>query len=163
MPHPHRPLEGHLLGDEPVPAPVPLPDGELEPLNEAELVWTAQHRELVLRLCEGHTDVDTLSGLFDRVQASWLASADRDDPHTLVNAFGIALGDLLIARLPGLRWSAYTDAAGPELVLAHPVHELVVFPISSVARQWGHAAEDWFARYADDVTDGARSILGDEG
>ncbi|WP_448631193.1 DUF3806 domain-containing protein [Cellulomonas soli] len=94
---------------------------------------------------------------------SWLASADRDDPHTLVNAFGIALGDLLIARLPSLRWCAYADASGPELVLSHPVHELVVFPISSVARQWGHADDDWFARYADDVTDGARSILGDEG
>ncbi|GAA3794104.1 DUF3806 domain-containing protein [Cellulomonas soli] len=150
-----------MLGDEPVLPPAALPDGDLEALNDAELVWAAQHRELVTGLCEGQADVETLSRLFDRVQAGWLASADRDDPHTLVNAFGIALGDLLVSRLPGMRWQVYTDARGPELVLAHPVHDLVVFPISSVARQWGHAPEDWFARYADDVTEGARAILGD--
>lgn len=162
VPHPHRPADGHVLGDEPVPAPVDLPDGSLEPLNDAEQVWLAQHRELVVGLCEGNTDAATLSRLFDRVHAGWLASVDRDDPHTLVNAFGIALGDLLASRLPGLTWHVYTDASGPELVLAHPVQDLVVFPISSVARQWGHAPEDWFARYADDVTGSARTILTDD-
>ena len=41
VPHPHRPTDGHLLGDGPVPAPVDLPDGSLEPLNDAEQVWLA--------------------------------------------------------------------------------------------------------------------------
>ena len=63
--------------------------------------------------------------------------ADRTDPESLVHAFGVSLGDLVAQRVPGLVWgSAHGDGA-PELVLTHPEHDLVVFPVAAVATQLG--------------------------
>lgn len=135
VPTPHGPA-----GAEQVDVP---PTGALEPLNAAELVWTAQQRGLVEELCDGSADPQAVGDLFDRVQATWLATDDRPDPEPLVNAFGVALGDLLVQRVPGLAWASYRDEAGPELVLAHPTHDLVLFPIGAVRREWGSAAERW--------------------
>ena len=136
----------------------PLP-GVIEPLNAAEIVWTAQHRELLSDLCDGYLDARTVGALFDRVQATWIASEDRPDPDPLVNAFGVALGDLVAQRQSGLTWCVYRDSAGTELVLAPPGHSLVIFPVAAVAARWGSAPRGWFAPYVDEAAERAAVAL----
>ncbi len=146
-----------------VPTQRPPEDDELEgvvaPLASPEVTWLAQHRELVADLCDHETTVEAIGSLFDRVHDAWRQSSDLSDPLPLTHAFGVALGDLVVERLPTLEWSSYSDAAGTELVLGHPRSALVVFPISSVAAHWSTAAPGWFQAHVDVVTTGAARLL----
>ncbi len=148
LPHPHAPADETR-------------SVRIEPLNAAELVWAAQHREIISGLCAGTVDTQTLGDLFDRVQAIWLQSdaRDRADPESLVHAFGVSLGDLVAQRVPGLVWGSAHDDGSPELVLTHPEHDLVVFPVSSVASSWGTAPVGWVAEYVQEASTGAVEIL----
>jgi hypothetical protein len=146
VPHPHTPSDESR-------------DVAVEPLNAAEVVWVAQHREIVADLCSGSVDAQAVSDLFDRVQAIWLQAEDRADPSSLVNAFGIALGDLVAERVPGIAWGRAQDDEHPELVLAHPVQDLVIFPLASVAKNWGHAPAGWLAEQVHETVGGALGIL----
>ena len=102
VPHPHAP------GDE-------SRSVQVEPLNAAEQVWAAQHREIITGLCAGTVDTQSLGDLFDRVQAIWLQSDERDrtDPESLVHAFGVSLGDLVAQRVPGLLWGSAPQRRRP--------------------------------------------------
>jgi hypothetical protein len=150
VPHPHTPADESR-------------DVSVEPLNAAEIIWAAQHREIIADLCSGagsdSVDAQAVSDLFDRVQAIWLQSDDPSDSAPLVHAFGVALGDLVAERVPGLVWATAHDDGEPELVLSHPAHDLVIFPIASVGRNWGHAPVGWLAAYVHEVAGGALSIL----
>lgn len=146
MPHPRTPADE-------------VRDVHVEPLNAAEVIWAAQHREIVADLCSGSVDAQTVSDLFDRVQAIWLQSSDRTDSAPLVHAFGVALGDLVAERVPGLAWATADDGPEPELVLSHPAHDLVIFPIASVGRNWGHAPTGWLAAHVHEAAAGALAIL----
>lgn len=146
VPHPHTPSDESR-------------DVLVEQLNAAELVWAAQHRELVAGLCAGSADAQTVSDLFDRVQATWLQSQDRAESAPLVNAFGVALGDLVAERVPGLAWATAHGDGEPELVLNHPEHDLVIFPIAAVRKNWGHAPAGWLAAYVHEAVGGALAIL----
>ena len=109
VPHPHAPADESR-------------SVQVEPLNAAEQVWAAQHREIITGLCAGTVDTQSLGDLFDRVQAIWLQSDERDrtDPESLVHAFGVSLGDLVAQRVPGLLWGSARGDGAPELVLTHP-------------------------------------------
>lgn len=148
VPHPHTP------GDD-------TRSVQVEPLNPAELVWAAQHREIITGLCSGTVDTQTLGDLFDRVQAIWLQSDERDrtDPEPLVHAFGVTLGDLVAQRVPGLVWGSARGDGSPELVLTHAEHDLVVFPVAAVGQSWGSAPVGWVAEYVTEASEGALAIL----
>jgi hypothetical protein len=146
VPHPHTPSDESR-------------DVLVEPLNAAEVVWAAQHREIVTGLCSGSADAQAVSDLFDRVQGIWLQAQDRTDSTPLVNAFGIALGDLVAERVPELAWGRAQDAERSELVLTHPAHDLVIFPIASVAKNWGYAPAGWLAASVHEAVGGALGIL----
>ncbi|WP_028050607.1 DUF3806 domain-containing protein [Cellulomonas sp. URHD0024] len=146
VPHPHAPADDSR-------------DVRVVPLNAAEVVWAAQHREIVADLCRGSADAQTVSDLFDRVQAIWLQSDDRADSAPLVHAFGVALGDLVAERVPGLSWATAHGHGEPELVLSHPTHDLVIFPIGSVGEHWGHAPVGWLAGHVHEAVGGALAIL----
>jgi hypothetical protein len=151
VPHPHTPADqGRSV--------------RIDPLNPAELVWAAQHREIIAGLCAGTVDTQTLGDLFDRVQGIWLQSAERDrtDPESLVHAFGVSLGDLVAQRVPGLVWGSAQGDGSAELVLTHPEHDVVVFPVADVGRSWGHAPAGWVARYVQETSAGALSVLAGE-
>src|SRR6188768_959675 len=126
VPHPHAPADESR-------------SVQVEPLNPAEQVWAAQHREIITGLCAGTVDTQSLGDLFDRVQAIWLQSDERDrtDPEPLVHAFGVSLGDLVARRVPSLVWGSARGESAPEMVLTHPQHDLVVFPVAAVAQAWG--------------------------
>src|SRR3954452_11531117 len=145
VPHPHAPADEAR-------------SVRIEPLNAAEIVWAAQHREIITGLCAGTVDTQSLGDLLDRVQAIWLQSQDRTDPESLVHAFGVSLGDLVAQRVPGLVWgSAHGDGA-PEMVLTHPLHDLVVVPLTAVAVVWGEAPLGWVARYVHESSGEALTI-----
>jgi len=133
--------------------------GSVEPLDRAGTVWTTRHRDLIADLCDDTVDTRALGDLFDRVQAVWRDSEHRIDPRLLVNAFGVALGDLVAVRVPGLSWARYRDDAGGEVVLAHDTQDLVVLPVSSVAHHWGHAPAGWFGVHVHEVVGSALSCL----
>ena len=140
LPSPHRP------GDDDT-------TGRTAPLNPAELVWAAQHRELVSELCDGDVDEWTVGHLFDRVHGTWLASEEQPDPSPLVHAFGVALGDLVARDVPGLAWVSYQDDDEVVLALSRTGNPLVVFPIASVEAHWGVADEGWFTDHVHVVVD----------
>jgi len=149
VPHPHTPADE-------------IRTVRVDPLNAAEIVWAAQHREIITGLCSGTVDTQSLGDLFDRVQAIWLQSEDRTDPESLVHAFGVSVGDLVAQRVPGLVWgSAHGDGA-PELVLTHQEHDLVVFPLGAVAASWGSAPVGWVAEYVHEASGGALATLAGE-
>ena len=146
VPHPHAPAdEGRSV--------------QVEPLNAAELIWAAQHREIISGLCAGTVDTQSLGDLFDRVQAIWLQSTDRTDPESLVHAFGVSLGDLVARQVPELVWGSARADASPELGLTHPQHDLVVFPLAAVAQAWGTAPAGWVAEYVRETSAGATEFL----
>jgi hypothetical protein len=149
VPHPHTPADESR-------------SVRVDPLNAAELVWAAQHREIITGLCAGTVDTQSLGDLFDRVQAIWLQSDDRTDPESLVHAFGVSLGDLVAQRVPGLVWGSARGEGAPELVLTHAQHDLVVFPLAAVAKTWGEAPAGWVAEYVHEASGGALAIMAGE-
>jgi len=146
VPHPHMPEDDHR-------------SVRVDPLNAAETVWAAQHREIITGLCSGTVDTQSLGDLFDRVQAIWLQSADRTDPESLVHAFGVSVGDLVAQRVPGLVWGSAHGNGAPELVLTHSDHDLVVLPLTAVATSWGHAPVGWVSEYVHDASGEALAVL----
>jgi hypothetical protein len=151
VPHPHTPAQDTR-------------SVQVEPLNPAELVWAAQHREIITGLCSGTVDTQTLGDLFDRVQAIWLQSDERDrtDPESLVHAFGVTLGDLVAQRVPGLVWGSARGDGSPELVLTHPEHDVVVFPVAAVGKSWGTAPVGWVSEYVTEAAAGAQAVVDPE-
>src|SRR4051812_225130 len=148
VPHPHTPADESR-------------SVQVEPLNAAEQVWAAQHREIISGLCAGTVDTQTLGDLFDRVQAIWLQSEERDrsDPESLVHAFGVSLGDLVARQVPSLVWGSAHGDGTPELVLTHPQHDLVVFPVGAVGEVWGEAPVGWVTQYVEEASTGALEII----
>jgi hypothetical protein len=140
LPSPHTP------GDD-------EPTGRTAPLNPAEQVWAAQHRELVSELCDGDIDEWTVGDLFDRVHSTWLESDERPDPTPLVHAFGVALGDLVARDVPGLAWVSYRDDEHVALALSRADNTLVIFPIASIEEHWGVAGDGWFTTHVPAVVD----------
>jgi len=134
--------------------------GRTSALNEAERLWTAQHRELVAELCDGDVDEWTVGHLFDRVHGTWLASDERPDPAPLVHAFGVALGDLVVRDVPGMAWVSYRDDDATAIALSRAGSPLVVFPIASLEEHWGAAAEGWFTTHVHAVVDETVRQLG---
>lgn len=136
------------------------PRPEVAPLNPAELVFLAQHRELVAGLCGGSVAPEALGALYDRVLVTWAATPadDRTDAGQLVRAFGIALGDLVVALSPGTAWVSSTDDAGTELALAHPGVDVLVYPVGVVARRWSAGETGWLGGYADEIARGLAEL-----
>lgn len=155
IPTPFGSVENEASG----PTPPEIEPGVVEELNAAERLWTAQQRELLLELCDAVVDAATVGCLFDRVHGAWRATARPADPDLLVNVFGVALGDLIVQRVPGLSWAVYRDDVGTELVLAHRSHPLVVFPVAAVAERWGAAEPGWFTAYVAEAARLSAAVL----
>ncbi|WP_218917038.1 hypothetical protein [Cellulomonas massiliensis] len=127
MPSPHLPADGSQSGN--------------RPLDAAQQAWTALQRELVAELCDG-VDEHAVGTLFDQVHAAWDGLEDRPDPAPLTDAFGVALGDLLVWHVGSLHWCA--RAADGELVVADRAAAYVVAPLPLVVAAWPDARPGWF-------------------
>ncbi len=141
------------------PAPAAADRHTVDELNPAERIWLAQQRALVADLCDDPTDAAAVATLFDRVRTQWAEAAERPDPRPLADAFGVALGDLVVAQAPALRWAAASDRFGTEIVLAHATPEVLVYPLASVSQYWEDARPGWFAGQVERLTQTVRAAL----
>ena len=76
-----------------------------------------------------------------------------------MHAFGVSVGDLVARQVPSLVWGSARDDASSELVLTHPTHDLVVFPLAAVAKIWGTAPVGWVGQYVREASSGAAATL----
>lgn len=134
-------------------AVVPSPRGEIAPIptgprpavrtpDPAELVWLEEARELLRGPQTDLTDVGWLSAQLDVLMGSWHACppAERWNPTPTTTALGIAVGDAVIARVPGLEWVYVLEPGGSRFALAHRASTLLDHPIEAVSALWsdGH-------------------------
>jgi Domain of unknown function (DUF3806) len=128
---------------------VPSPRGtagrvspELRPavrtLDPVELVWLGEARELLRGPGVDLTDVAWLGGHLDELMTAWHHTMPslRWDPLPTTTAVGLAVGDAVVARVPGLEWVYALDAPGSPYALAHPRTAMVVHPADAVAQLW---------------------------
>ena len=146
--------------DAPGPVATALADTHhtVEDLNDAERVFLAQQRALVAELCPDPQDPAAVGALFDRVRTQWAQATDRPDPRGPVEAFGVALGDLVAARLPELSWGVCTDRFGTEMVLVRRDPEVLVYPVAAVAQAWEDARGGWFVTHLEAVVRGVAPV-----
>ncbi|WP_129336627.1 hypothetical protein [Cellulomonas endophytica] len=171
------------MPDAPPPVPAyapPLPtarrraaDERLLTLGPLAQALLAGHRAVLADLGDGATDADALADLFDRTQARWLGHGDRGDATVLLDAFAVALGDLVVRHAArhgvALRWAVLVDGYGsgdevppldegtlpegptlapvvlPPVVVADVAGEVVVPLLSVLEDAWGRAPEAWLA------------------
>lgn len=130
-------------------AVVPTPRSELASLpagprpavrtpDPAELVWLEEARELLRGPETDLTDVGWLGAQLDVLMGSWHACppAERWNPIPTTTALGIAVGDAVIARVPGLEWVYVLEPGGSRFALAHRASTLLEHPIEAVSALW---------------------------
>ncbi|MBU4215977.1 MAG: DUF3806 domain-containing protein [Actinobacteria bacterium] len=163
------PRQRHPQGHEPVrrrPGRLPsfclpgLSGCAVEPVGRPEARWMATQRELVADLCDGSANAETLADVYSRVHQAWLDQPTAPAPDALIALFGLALGDLLIRRVPGLGWVLVSDDQLGELALTHFSAQVAVFPLSAVAERWRTGRADWLLAYVEQVVAAVRSEAG---
>lgn len=136
---------------------------DVEPVGVLEARWMSDQRELALDLCDGAADSQTLAQVLTRVHHAWERQPRRADPSPLTAMFGLAVGDLLVRRVPGLGWVLMADGRTAELALTHARAELAVFPLSAVAQRWSVDGDgDWLLPYVEQVVAAVRGALDTE-
>lgn len=119
----------------------------------------ANQRDLIADLCDGASDAETLATIVHRVQLTWSDHTTHPDPTPLAALFGVALGDLLIRRVPGLGWVLLCDHQRCELAVAHATAPLAVFPLSATAQHWPDLRREWVLPYVEQVVATIRADL----
>jgi hypothetical protein len=133
-------------------------------LDPAELVWLAEARELLRGPGVDLTDVTWLGAQVDSLMASWHRTPPglRWDPVPTTTAVGLAVGDAVIARVPGLRWVYALDAPGSPYALAHPRTTRIGLPIDAVTLLWQQGCPDALPRLIDELTERSADPRADE-
>jgi len=158
--------------DTPAPAPAWHPDGpahepgpppqqhaRMEPqvieLNAAELAWLDELRAALPGgdVPRGPEEVGELyDGLFDAWHSA--PQSEQGDPNAVINALGVAVGDAVVARVPGARWAAVSDEHGTELaIVASSAEAPTMFPTAAVAKRWVERERGWVAEYIGWISD----------
>lgn len=85
----------------------------------------------------------------DRAWAAWLAEHQRgaDDPNSIINAFGIALGQHFVDRL-GLEWKVVQDDQGTEMAVWGRAGDVLVFPPNLVGKRYASGVTTFFEEVA---------------
>lgn len=115
--------------------PDELKPGKAHPLSEAEEEWMGNLYGFVLKAA-GASDglsIEQLQDFYD----SWIETGEPqvEDPNIMINAAGVALGQLLSESLQ-IDWCIYEDQYGTDLALHTPANDVTLFPLSSVAKRF---------------------------
>ncbi|MFS0700720.1 DUF3806 domain-containing protein [Cellulomonas sp. 179-A 4D5 NHS] len=129
------------------PAALPQPR-ELEPVDVA---WFAGVRASFPGGASA-IDPEALGRRYDDALDAWAAGGGTADPSPAVDGLGVALGDAVLARVPGGRWAVAADEHGrePALVLPAPLN-LTLFPRAAVARRWAAGERGWVVDFVGGV------------
>jgi hypothetical protein len=122
-------------------------------INEAERTWIAGNQQVVRSfaaergvLPDGLAPVDP--PVLDAAWAAWLEMHLRgeEDPNSIINAFGMAFGQVLIDRLD-LEWKVVSDVV-VEIALCNRARDIVIYPQNLVARRYMAGTTQFFAELA---------------
>ncbi|MFI2755101.1 hypothetical protein ACGIF2_16855 [Cellulomonas sp. P22] len=108
----------------------------VRPPDPAELVWMEECRRHLRGSDTDLTDVVRLGELVDSYAADWHATPAhlRWDPRPTTRAAGIAVGDLVLGRVPGTTW-VVVEATGT-LAITHPATSTLELPLTAAAAAW---------------------------
>jgi hypothetical protein len=125
-------------------------------VNAAERTWIAGNQRVVRSFAiDSGVLTDVLAPVdpvvLDAAWAAWLEMHLRgeEDPNSVINAFGIAFGQVLVDRL-GLEWKVVSDVV-TEIALCGQPGDIVIYPQNLVARRYIARSTRFFAELATEM------------
>ena len=125
-------------------------------VNEAERTWITGNQQVVRSFAVDRGVLPDESGpvdppVLDAAWAAWLEMHVRgeEDPNSIINAFGIAFGQVLVDRL-GLEWKVVRDVV-TEIALCGQPGDIVIYPQNLVARRYIAKTTQFFAELATEM------------
>jgi Domain of unknown function (DUF3806) len=118
----------------------------IEPINEGERQWIEANLRVSRSFVAAYAGEQVVEGApsplaLERAWDAWLESWEsepaesRDDPNPIINAVGIAVGQLLVSEL-GLAWVVATDEYGTEIAVYGNPGDVLVFPPNLVGKRF---------------------------
>lgn len=119
-------------------------------LSAAERAWMSQLRAA---FADPPSDADSLGRLVDEAWDDWAAHPQgaRPDPNPMINALGVALGDLVCGQVPEARWIAFRDRSGVDLAVTVGDDGPLTFPTNAVGKRWSTGEHGWVPGYVSGV------------
>jgi hypothetical protein len=115
--------------------------------NVAECDWIARNvmaaRGLVAECNGGSRELD--ASALDSAYAAWFNAhnAETEDPNPVINAFGMAFGQLLIDRLQ-LTWVVAADDQSTEMAVHGQPGDILIYPANLVAKRYVQRETEFF-------------------
>lgn len=112
-----------------------------------------------LRAWDITSDPQRISETFETTRAGWLLTPEdqRGDPSAFIDVIGAGVGEFLVDEL-GFSWVVSTDEEGTELAVLGQPGDILLYPLSAVAKQWTSQEEGSIAEFIDWFCDEVRSI-----
>lgn len=128
-------------------------------LSVAERAWIAERLSDAARLCAVDTVEELTPQLLDDAWAAGLSAASLEDANVLINAIGIAFGQVLVDRL-GFRWVIATDDYRTDLavIAAEGRGDVLVFPANFVAKRFDTQRTDFLVESVERIAADLRRI-----
>jgi len=132
-----------------------------EEITPAEAGWIAERLAEASRLCDVAGVQSLTPELLDDAWSAGLPGAASGDPNQLINAIGIAFGQILVDRL-GFRWIIATDDYGTDLavVAAEGKGDILVYPANFVAKRFEKRRSGFLAESVRIIATDLRKITG---
>ncbi|HEX7496944.1 MAG TPA: DUF3806 domain-containing protein [Candidatus Limnocylindrales bacterium] len=125
-------------------------------VNEAERTWIAGNQRVVRSFAIERGVLPYESApvdppVLDAAWAAWLEMHVRgeEDPNSIINAFGISFGQVLVDRL-GLEWKVVSDVV-TDIALCGQPGDIVIYPQNLVARRYIARSTRFFAELATEM------------
>ncbi|MEN0130304.1 MAG: hypothetical protein AAGC49_12745 [Brevundimonas sp.] len=128
-----------------VPAPVVV---GMRPLTPAELTHLGRLREFLVASGVEVSDPRALGALLDSQLARWESAGGTELPDAMLAAFGVGIGDLVLAAAPTAHWVLRTSSERPAPALLSPDGAAVV-PLDDVRDRWSSGVRDWVPSYVE--------------
>jgi hypothetical protein len=127
-----------------VPAPVVV---GMRPLTPAESAHLDRLRDFLTGSRVDVHDAHALGALLDSQLARWQESGSTELPEAMLAAFGIGIGDLVLAAAPAAQWVLRTSTDKPAPALLAAAGSAAVVPLDDVRARWTSGVRDWVSGY----------------
>jgi hypothetical protein len=127
-------------------------------LSHAETAWLQQQRDAARTLGEQAGLAGDPIAVCDGLIRCWHAASSRPDPNPIVNAAGVAVGDVL-AREFGLEWKIITDSFGTDMGLWRARGSIILAPTSSVAKRFADGKDGFLPALLEDLRGGLNATM----